>query len=296
MTDGTSLDAYHDGEVWTVHAAALNALGRHAEAWEAIATAQEIYDATDMDAWHIATTQVVEARIRHDQGERVEALRLIRSAAEVILLHRTREPWVQARMTESSFHWDAGDEAAALEVWSAMGREAAQRGDPVLLAHLHYRLGVFHLQRGSAEVAAQHFTSAHHAFDEAGLVRETIRARRGLAEAATRQGRFHEAISEYNKVQGMLLAHGDVIDAAVASAEILELLLIAGRHEQALRLAESLVNTFVDAKLPLHAMQAWTFVRARARAGGVTREEIAGVRWYFEELPLQPNRRFVPAT
>lgn len=46
---------------------------------------------------------------------------------------------------------------------------------------------------------------------------------------------------------------------------------------------------FVEAKLPLYAR---TFVRTRVRAGGVTREEIAGVRRYFEELPLQPNGRF----
>jgi hypothetical protein len=39
-------------------------------------------------------------------------------------------------------------------------------------------------------------------------------------------------------------------------------------------------------------MQAWTYVRGRAGVGELTREDVDGVRRYFEYLPLQPNARF----
>lgn len=294
--DAAPLDSYLEGDAWTMHAAALRALGRYGEARQAIVTAREVYLATDVNTWHVAIAQIVEARILQDQGQRAEALRRIRAAAAVMLLHGDRRRYVQARMMECSMHWDAGDRTAAVEVLNAAAEEALQRGDAVLLAHLHTRMGIFHLQHGSAEAASQHFSAAHDAFDKAGLPRETIRARRGLAEAASMQQHFHEAISEYYKVQAMLLANGDLVDAAIASTELLELLPIAGRHDHVLPLAESLVDTFVNAKLPLNAMPAWTFIRSRARAGALTRNDITSVRHYFEGLPLQPNARFVAAT
>ncbi|HEV7768352.1 MAG TPA: hypothetical protein VGQ76_25355 [Thermoanaerobaculia bacterium] len=162
------------------------------------------------------------------------------------------------------------------------GRAASQRGD------------VFQLRHGSAETAARHFSAAYAAFDAAGLTRETVRARWSLAETAAARGRFDEAIPESYKVQALLLADDRVVDAAIVSAEILDLLLVCGRIDEVLPLAERLVLQFAEAGLRLTAMQAWTFVRECARIGALTREEIAGVRHYFEDLPLRPNAPFLP--
>lgn len=282
------------GSAWTAHASAQRALGRHAEARETIARALELFRQGLGNAWHIANAELVEAHIFHDQGQRHEALRRIRRAAAAILLHGDRERYVQVRMTESWMLWDAGNHSAAAEVWRQTAEEASQRGDTILLAQLDTRIGIFHLHHGTPETAARHLTAARDAFDAANLPREATRARRHLAETAALRGRYNEAISEYYKVQALLLANGDVLEAAVASAEILELLLIAGRDREVLPLAERLVPTFTEAGLQLHALQAWTFVRARAKAGDLTEEHLDAVRHYFEDLPLQPNARFTP--
>jgi tetratricopeptide (TPR) repeat protein len=283
---------YLKGQVFTAHAAALRALGRHEEASQAIAMALALFEQGLGSAWHIAVARVVEAQILHDRGERAEALGRIGQAAEVILEYGDRERYVQARMTEAWMHWDAGDPAAAADVWRAAAGQASRQRDPVLLAQLDRRIGIFLLCHGSPELAARHFTAAQEAFAAAGQTRDAVRTRWNLAEAAAARGRFHEAVSEYYKVQALLLAGGDVIDAALASAEILELLLIAGRHTEVLSCAERLVPTLAEAGLTLTAMRAWIWVRSRARAGLLTRDDLAAVRRYFEDLPLHPNAPF----
>lgn len=281
------------GDTWTEHARALHGLGRYAEALEAIAAAFEAYRHMPMSAWHVAVAEVVEAQVLHDQGAHAEALDLLRPAAEMISTFGTSDTYVRAKMSEAWMQWDAGKPAAAAEVWRATAEKALKHGDVVLLALLDMRIAAFRLRHGDADEAVLRFVAAHDVLEATGMRREVIRALWGLAEARVARGLFHEAISDYYKVQSMLLADGDVVDAAIASTEILELLLIAGRDDKVLPAADLLVGTFSDAGMPLNPMRAWTFIRQRARAGALTREDLAHVRAYFERLPLRPNAPFV---
>ena len=282
------------GEAWTAHASALRRLGRCEEALHAITVAVHFLEQSFVTSWHIANAEVIEAQILHEMDQRAEALALIRRAAEVLLLHGDRARYVQARMIETSMRWDAGQHAAAGDVWRAAADEALQRGDAVLLAHYASKFGMARLRDGSAEEAARHFVRAYEAFDAAGLPREAARALWRLAEATAARGRLHDAISEYYKAQALMLANGSAGEAALVSAEILELLLMAGRHDEVLPLVETLVDRCTEAGLPWNAIEAWTFVGQRARDGRLTREEIACVRGHFEELSLRPNAPFHP--
>jgi tetratricopeptide (TPR) repeat protein len=282
------------GEAWSAHASALRGLGWYVDALHAVTVAVDFFKQGAVTAWHIANAEVIEAQIRYDMGQHAEALVLIRRAAEMLLRYGDRERSVQARMIETSMRWDAGQHAAAGRVWSAAADEALQRGDTVLLAHYDSRIGMIQLRNGSAEAAARHFAAAHEAFDAAGLPREAARALWRLAEATAARGRFHEAISEYYKVQALMLADGSAGEAALVSVDIVELLLIAGRDDEVPPLVETLVDRCTEAGLPWNAIEAWTFIEQRARAGLLTREEIAGVRGHFEGLSLRPNAPFHP--
>jgi tetratricopeptide (TPR) repeat protein len=279
-------------QAWCAHAGSLRSLGRYAEARHAIGLALDLYRQVLVSAWHMATAEVIEAQILHDQGERAEALQRIRRAAGDLLLHGDRERYVRARTKEAWMHWQAGDRAAFGGVWVDVAQLAVQRNDIVLVGLLNNSMGLFELRHGSAALAAGHFEQAHQALDVAGMRREAIGARRNLAEAAVARGRFHGAIFEYYKVQALLLAGGAVIDGAVVSAEILDLLLLTGRNDKVLPLAGLLLDKFGNAGLQENAMEAWVFVRQRALAGRLTGDDVAHVREYFRYLPVWPKARF----
>jgi tetratricopeptide (TPR) repeat protein len=280
------------GQAWTEHARALLTMRRLPEAAEAIALARELFRQTPASGWYVATADLLDARIQHDLGRRDEALRLAGDAASLFALGRDHDRYLQARALEVWMLWTGGDRDAATRIWETVAGDAVERGDELLLAHLHRKVGVLELRYGSAQEAASLLAAALHVFVKAGLREEAVRAGWNYAEAVSALGRPHEAISEFYKVQAELLSLGHLVDAALASAEILELLLLAGREGEALRLADTLVFTFNETGLSLNALEAFTWLRACARRGELTREAVKEVRWYFEDLPQQPNARF----
>jgi tetratricopeptide (TPR) repeat protein len=289
-TSPHSMDPFLRANAWTAHAAALRGLGRHLDALAAIAAAVDACGERDArtNDWSTALAEVEEAKILHDMGQGTEALLLIRRGAGVILFHGDVKRYVQVRMYEALMFWEAGERSAAADVWRAMAREAAQRGDALFMAVLETSTAEFQLRHGRAEAAARLFEIAHDVFDNEGLTREAIRARRGMAEAAAARGRHHDAISEYYKVQALALAAGNLREAALASAEIVELLLLTGRELEVVPLANSMVSVFTDAGQK-NAVNSWLLLQQFTIMGRLTPYRIDMVRNVFRGFVLEPK-------
>ena len=286
------LEPFLRADAWTAHASALRGLGRNLEALAAIAAALDAGRERNAGAraWSTALAEVVEAQILHDMGQGAEALRLIRGAAEVILLHGDVKRYVQVRMYEALMLWEGGERTGAAEVWRMMARETAQRGDALYMAVLENAIALFQLRHGGAEAAARLFEIAHGIFDNEGLTREAIRARRGMADAAAARGRLNDAISEYYKVQALALAAGNLREAALAAAEVVELLLRTGRVGEILPLAHSMVSVFTEAGQQ-NAVNSWLLLRDFAGLEGLTPARVDILRNFFRKFVMQPDAR-----
>lgn len=290
--EGAAMAWRIEAEAWKEHARALCALGRKHEARAALAGARERFAELPASVWYLATVDLVEAEILNDLRAREEALKLVRRASIVFAQHGDHERYVEAQMIESGIFWRAGDRDAALEVWEATAETARQRGDRTLLARLKGSVGLFELQHGNADGAAGLLAAALAVFDDVGMTREATSTRWHLARAAAIRGRIHEAISELYKVHTELLAARSFVEAAIVSAEILDLLLVARRDAEATSLTETLLFRFRDAGMGANGLQAFTELRTRADRGDLTRSDVAAVRRYFEDLPQHPNASF----
>jgi len=279
-------------QAWITHARALRGVGRIGEAAEAIAMARELFQQTPANEWSLAKADLLEAQLLHDLGRREEALPLVRRASSLFAFHYDHDHYLQGRMIETWMLWSAGDGAAATEVWRATVEEAEQYGNPALVAHLERKMGVFELRHGSDEEAARLLASALATFVGEGLTGEAIRARWNLAEAAAALGRINEAISELHKVRAELVAMGRLGEAALASMAGLELLLAAGRLDEATSLVDILAFLFRDAGMATNALEAFSYLRARAGQGRLTQDDVTHVRRFFEDLPQQPYMWF----
>lgn len=272
---------------WTSHARTLFALRRYAEARDAIATASDFCRHIEVgNSWATGIATVVEAEILHGLGKSEKALRLIPPAAAMFRLSRQDDRYAAATMLEAQIHRDAGDLAAAEEVWRTA------RDEPFLvldrrLAYVDWCLGKYQLWNGDARNAQGSFERAHVLFHACEQPHDATRARLGIARAASLLGQFDKAARLYRRVQAELLARNNLLDAAIASTELLDVFVFAGYTTRVLPLAKSLVLKFGKAGLPLNAMHAWIFVRKRGRA--LTRQDVGAVRGYFERLALRPN-------
>ncbi len=150
------------------------------------------------------------------------------------------------------------------------------------------------MRRGSIDAASRCFTLAEGLFIAAELEREASHAHRNAAEVDIARGDTRSALFRYYRVRDVALDHGDVVAASIASAEILDLLFLDGQHDELLNFITRLIEPFVQAKMQPNAMRAWTYLLERAACGELTQDDIAGVRDYFERLPLRPNAPFDP--
>ena len=121
---------------------------------------------------------------------------------------------------------------------------------------------------------------------------EVVRIRWNLAEAAAERGRPHEAISEDHKVYAQLLERGSLVQAAIASVEILGLHLQAGRLDELPSLARKLGSLLRDAGSTIHVMEPLAYLRARIDAERLTHGDVAYVRAFLEEVPVRTTARF----
>jgi hypothetical protein len=280
-------------QAWREHAHSLNGVGEVAQARHAIGVARELLQQVPASGWDLATADLIEAEIIHDLGQPDQALRLVRQAAAQFALHRDQEHYIEARMMETWIIWTGGDDAAATAVWNATAEGARQHGDSKLMARLGSKIGVFELRHGDAEKASRLLAAALEIFDAAGLTREATRTRWHLAETMVERGRGNEAISEYHKVRAELLATGALTDAALVSAEILNLLLATVRDDEVAPLARTFLFSFRDAGMFQNALDAFIYVRARAEAGQLTHDDVTAMRRYFEDAAVHPNAWFV---
>lgn len=280
------------GEAWRDHAGALHAMGRAAKAARAIRTARELFDGTPGAEWQLATVDLVEAPLLHERGLHDEALLVVRRAAEQFGRAGDDTRYLEACMLECWMLRAAGDREGALRAWKALDEGARFRGNVLLTARTAAKLARFELRDGSAEEALGLLTHALALFEAGGAQDEAIRARWSAAECAAALGRLHEAVSEYHKVRAQLLARGSLTDAALASVESLQLLLLAGREPELPSLTTTLVETFRDAGMPINGIEALAYLRGRAAAGELTREDAVCVRRFFEDLPLDAKARF----
>src|SRR4051812_38244671 len=106
-------------QAWIAHARALHALGRDAEAHEAIAAAYAVCRNSSAKPWLHAVARLLEARILHALGRSASAVSLLPAAGRMFLRTGDDQRYAEATMLESRIQYQAGDAVAAEKVWRA---------------------------------------------------------------------------------------------------------------------------------------------------------------------------------
>jgi tetratricopeptide (TPR) repeat protein len=279
------------GEAWREYARALHATARLGMAARAIRQARRFFADARGRHWHLSTVDLVEAPLLHDRGLRREALQMVREAA-VRFQPGDPDHFADARLQECWMLCDAGDRAGAARVFTSLDAIARSRGDAALAARVAAKVGAFELHKGAARDAYPLLAEAQKIFDQREMPEAAARTRWNLARAAGEAGRIPTAISEYHKVHAQLLAAGAVPEAAIAAAEILELLLQNGHEERVASLTATFVRIFRAAGAKPNVLKALLYLRRRASEGCLTREDVAAAHAFFEELHRTPRARF----
>ena len=282
------------GQAWKTHARALRGIGRLEDAHEAIAVARAAFGTDPANDWYVATVDSIEARILHALGRPEEALALARRAALALRACKDEEGSLEAALTEALILREVHGWDALARRWLEISEVAHEFREESVIAWLDYQIGIYELRHGSASRAWIALQSAADEFGRLGRTAEAIAAHRAIADVALHLQRPNAAISERYTAYGELLRTGDLHDAAVVAAQILETLLPVGRDHEARSFASSLAAVFEERGLPPTALGALQWLRSRSEAHELSVDDAVAVRRYFEDLFLRPRAPFEP--
>ncbi|MEK6374137.1 MAG: hypothetical protein AABO58_15725 [Acidobacteriota bacterium] len=279
-------------QAWTERANALHITGELDEALIATQRGIGALGANPAYALERADLELLEAHVHHDQGDRDTALTRIRASVAQFQAHGDIRRALRARTTEAGLLYELRRYGEAEQIFLAMYEEAERTHDAETRARNANNLGHCAIQRGDEAAARAYFTAAMIGFDALRMEAERQRALWGFARILAKNGQVPEAIAQLNAVQAEFLDRDIVLDAALVSLAIVELLLTVDRVALLPSVCADLVTTFANAGMKENALRAFAYLQERASTRAVTSDEVQRVRRFVHALADDPMAVF----
>jgi tetratricopeptide (TPR) repeat protein len=213
-----------------------------------------------------------------------EAIMYATRAAQTFERFGDRRMLVTSRMYVGAVHFERREYSRALEVWSAIGGDAALAGD-VARVGLTHNLGICYMELGRVDEAATSLSAAIAEFDLLGLDTHRARSRRALAATIAIAGRHSEAIPLLRAARSEFEQLGMEATAALVALQLAEELLITGHREEVPGICRTLIEQFTRAGLGGSALTALAFLRETLASGHATAAHVRHVYEFIRDVP-----------
>lgn len=286
-----------EGDAWRECAAAHLEMAEFDDAYQAIARARACYARSPSSRINTATLLLIEGRTLFELGRWSEALAAVDlGSSELLNSGADGKKYVQAMTIKAVILVGMGQPNAALDVFPTAADLATQSGDNETLAYVLWNIGLCAAKLGDIAHAEVCFESALQLFDDLGLTSEMPGVRWAKVSILKAQRRHNEAIAELFNVRAEYLSLGIPVWAAIASLEIVELMLVCGRYAWVPPLCSEMVRTFTAARLQKNLLKALAYLDEVARRGRLTESDVIYVSAFFERAQDDSHHAFtVPA-
>jgi tetratricopeptide (TPR) repeat protein len=250
------VDRFHvEGRVWLTRGQALRELGNLQEALQSLQRAGRILASGPISPVALAEAKCNEALVRHLIDESDAALRLIRTAIGVLIVHGDTAGTAKCRIAEGIVHFDHARFESAAAAFEEAFRLAVSAGDEATIATASLHLGHYAVERGDHQSGTRHYALAVHYFSREGLMSGRKRAGWGMARLLAAEGKFDMALRSLHLFVEEMTAAGLVVDAALAGAETVDVLMRAGREADAAAMVPAVLHTFTSRRMFRDAMR-----------------------------------------
>jgi tetratricopeptide (TPR) repeat protein len=286
-----------EGDAWRECAAAHLEMAEFDDAHQAVGKARVCYARSKSARVNAAILSLIEGRTLFELGRWAEALASVdEGSRELIDSGADRKKYVQAMTIKAVILLGMGQPDAALDVFSAATNLATQSGDNETLAHILSNVGLCAAKLGDTSHAKLCFESSLQLFDDLGLTSEMPFVRTAMVSILKVKGRHNEAISELFKIRAEFLSLDIPVRAAIASLEIVELMLVCGRCAEVPPLCTEMVRTFTKARLQKNLLKALAYLDEVARGRLLAASDVIYVASFIERAQDDPRHTFtVPA-
>ena len=183
---------------------------------------------------------------------------------QVLAAHGETAGVVRSHLYEGVIHFENDRFESATAAFESALRLARRLGDVKTIARLSLNLGNCALERGDRTAAIRDLGRAVESFERAGMLADRKRAAWAMAQLLADDGFVDRAIQALEDVAEEMALSGLTIDAALARRDIVEVLVLAERHERAAEIAPGILDTFAKAGMFREATEMLRLLSGRA--------------------------------
>jgi tetratricopeptide (TPR) repeat protein len=272
------------------HGFVLAFVGRFPEAIVAIDCAERLFRQTSLPEYELARVDLIRAMIYAGTDRKDDAVLLARRAAQTFLQFGELRRYLNARITEGAFLYRAGAMQAAHDVWRSLEAEHEAELEPTSLTMVQNNIGLCLRDLQRYAEASDYFMRALAGYEALGCETEKVRTRWSIATMYVNMEKLEESVPIFRTTAQEFHERGMESDAALASLELVEVLLVLGRTEQVPAICRDLLDRFVAAGMTSSATTALAFLREAVALGNPPPELVRHVHDHLRKLAAQPQR------
>lgn len=282
------------GAAWKERANALIRLSRFDAAIESARRAERAYSHLGSSGHGVAAVALLRAAVfyqRHKLDVAAEhAAQAEREYAHIGDVHgRMNAVFLRGGIKYEALEFEAA--AAIFQQTIDFGEEAH---DPQWIAKGSYAKGNCELDLGNLGEASILFVRAFVIFRETGPASDRISTDWGLGRVVLHGGNPTGALERLRDVVAAFERIGMVSDAALASLDVADALLMLGRVEEITKVAKHAFNVLKKAGIHTGALTAMAYVKESAAKRRLSRPILKEVRSFLRRVERQPDLLFVP--
>lgn len=290
-----------EADAWREYAHAELRMNRYAEALAACRSARHAYALVanrERDVvYGAAILDLIRAQALHHQGRSDEALDIVKNAEDLLAASTNGSAkFVDARIIRAGILIGAGRELEALDLLEETYSIAGESADLATLAYLLGNMANVLVEMRNLDKAKACYDTAIEMFQKTGRVAEITRMLAGVTKILVQEGQTQAAIQRLYMIRRDFLQQRMPIDAAKIAVWIVSLSVESNYEtDRVERLCAEAVETFTSAGLHHEAQRALAYLAAAARAGSLTKADVARASSFLDRLEDDGSVTFTPA-
>jgi AraC-like DNA-binding protein len=294
------------GLAWKERANAMRFIGEYPEALVSLDRSEREFRQLLVPSIEIGNTAYIRAVVLTYMDRLDEAERFASESADVFAAFRDSERWLLSTAAQAAILYYRSDYASALTIFERLLKHAEADGAMVEIARHSTNAGVCCVKIGDTAQAAGHLLNARQIYTQLQNALELGRVERWMAVLSRVDGDITESITRLRRVRSEFERVSLLDDAALATIDLVESLIIAGQRSEIAQLCNDTTRYIRRAGNNRQAFISWCrravdvylaacyCARSRATTSefadnfGVTPQSLTRIfRRLFQQTPLE---------
>ncbi|MGH9419362.1 MAG: hypothetical protein ACRD3J_05250, partial [Thermoanaerobaculia bacterium] len=277
------------GVAWKERANAMRFIGEYPEALTSLDRSDREFRQLPVRSIELGNTAYIRSVVLTYMDRLDDAERFAAEGADLFATFGDTERWVLATAAQAAILYYRSEYSSALAIFERLLTHAKANDDAMETARHASNVGVCCIQIGNRGRAAECFLVAHQIFRELQNRPELVRIERWLGVLSRIGGNVSDSIARLRAARTEFEGLGLHYDAALATIDLVESLMIAGHTQEVAKLCTEAMQYIRRAGNRRQAFIAAAYLKETANRRELTLPRVEHVRKFVQRLEARPS-------